>query len=400
MNKKMFVVLATLAIALFATVFPALAGDSSITTAPTSGHWNFPGSFVVTNNSNQEVTVHWLLDCWDESLCSDSQGDVTLKPGASFSSGLGSICSKWQLDLSWDGGSWGGIAEKNPNCEPRYEVCSEVSGWVVIDTSEWSDNGDSTESRTITYVKYDARDGQSECDRKVETETRTVESQCKEMTDWVSEPWSEWNTLPDGREYRERTQTRYDASDETVTCAERIQREYRDGENTPELPPWGPSWPACDAKIEDVHSSFMTDWLYRCGTPVAPKAEPPCPTCPDRFECNLEPGKYVQVHNHWVGLSVKNVPTVFATEQDAKNSGLASNGSECGLCAKWLVNMENQTVFITEGATPYDIALALNLAEGSPVPNYLNRHMAAALIALRNWKVAGGKADGWYSYSG
>ena len=39
--------------------------------------------------------------------------------------------------------------------------------------------------------------------------------------------------------------------------------------STPE--PWRPSWPACDAKIEDVHPSFMEDWLYFCGDPATPE---------------------------------------------------------------------------------------------------------------------------------
>lgn len=37
------------------------------------------------------------------------------------------------------------------------------------------------------------------------------------------------------------------------------------------VPQWQPSWPACDAKIEDVHPSFMEDWLYRCGDPSTPE---------------------------------------------------------------------------------------------------------------------------------
>ena len=41
----------------------------------------------------------------------------------------------------------------------------------------------------------------------------------------------------------------------------------------PEKEPFRPSWPACDAKIEDVHEDFMDDYLYRCGTP----APDPCP---------------------------------------------------------------------------------------------------------------------------
>lgn|GEM_PF-5367412 len=36
---------------------------------------------------------------------------------------------------------------------------------------------------------------------------------------------------------------------------------------TPE-PPWGPSWPTCGWREEDVHPSLLEDWLWRCQQPV------------------------------------------------------------------------------------------------------------------------------------
>ncbi|MEP7166828.1 MAG: hypothetical protein ABI758_02515 [Candidatus Woesebacteria bacterium] len=123
----------------------------------------------------------------------------------------------------------------------------------------------------------------------------------------------------------------------------------------------------------------------------------PCPTCPPAV-CLLTPGHFVAVHNQWVGLTADKTPLVFVTKAQAVASGLKDAGSECGLCATWLINKTDQTVFITEGSTAYDIAVAINLAEGSPATHYLNRHMKAALIALQNWRQAA-KMSEWYSYT-
>lgn len=86
------------------------AGELQI--SPVSGNWNHPESFLVKNGSSQTISVHWYLDCWDTTFCSDSEGNQTLAPQQTFTKGLGDICSKWQLDLTWPGDSWGGIAEK------------------------------------------------------------------------------------------------------------------------------------------------------------------------------------------------------------------------------------------------------------------------------------------------
>jgi len=118
-HRKTFVLMIVavlVAIAGLVSVNEAQAQSNNISISPDSGHWNYPGAFTVRNTGTESVNVRWLLDCWDHSVCSDSSGEVTLQPGQSFSKGLGNICSQWQLDLWWPGGSWGGIAEINPSC--------------------------------------------------------------------------------------------------------------------------------------------------------------------------------------------------------------------------------------------------------------------------------------------
>lgn len=189
-----------------------------------------------------------------------------------------------------------------------------------------------------------------------------------------------------------------DWSDEDPICNPEPPKPPQVVVEEPQLPPWQPSWPACDAKLSDILPWQIEEWFYRCepqAQVVEPTATPeaPCPDCPPA-QCLLQPGNFVQVANQYVGLTTDSNPLVFTNEDEAINSGLVRAGYECGLCAEHLVR--EGTVFITTGSTAYDIAVALNLAEGSPFPNYGNRHMAAAQHALQEWAKAE-KVDGWYS---
>ena len=159
--------------------------------------------------------------------------------------------------------------------------------------------------------------------------------------------------------------------------------------------------------MRDTHGNLMwlldQNWLCAYQPLESPEGEPgtPCPICVATVsQCLLDKGKYVAVHNHWVGRMNNDAgtPLVFDTEAEAIAAGLEWAGSECGLCARGLVNTDNQTVFITEGADPTDIAMEMNRLDGSPVPNYLHRHMEAAELSLLNW-TRFNKEDGWYSYS-
>jgi|GEM_PF-4008966 len=116
MAKKFFVVLLAIFVIVAGLTGQSVQAQAQISISPDSGHWNYPGSFSVRNTGTEAVDVRWLLDCWDLSICSDSSGTTTLAPGQSFSKGLGNICSKWQLDLWWNEGLWGGIAEIDPSC--------------------------------------------------------------------------------------------------------------------------------------------------------------------------------------------------------------------------------------------------------------------------------------------
>lgn len=100
---------------------PAAFTDGPIDISPESGNWNYPNTFIVQNTTSNSLELRYHLDCWDESVCNDEEDTVILGPGESFEKGLGTICSKWQLDVSWSGGSdwdWGGISEKSNNCTP------------------------------------------------------------------------------------------------------------------------------------------------------------------------------------------------------------------------------------------------------------------------------------------
>src|SRR3989344_1984504 len=71
------------------------AQEDPVGKRPKSGNWNQPEKFVLTNNTDEALTLAWFLDCWNEEICQDTQGEETLDPGQSTEKGLGVICSKW-----------------------------------------------------------------------------------------------------------------------------------------------------------------------------------------------------------------------------------------------------------------------------------------------------------------
>jgi len=99
------------------------AQESPITVNPSSGDWNLPDMFIVTNtDTTNTVTVVWEIDCFDETACEDTNGLQELPPGEAFESGLGSICSQWQLNLNWtdttsSGWDWQGVSQTSPACD-------------------------------------------------------------------------------------------------------------------------------------------------------------------------------------------------------------------------------------------------------------------------------------------
>lgn len=98
---------------------PATYTASPLAIRPCSENWNFTECFYVKNISTKNVTLKYLLDCWDESKCTDKRDTLTLTPGQEVQLGLGKPCSRWQLDLNWTGQSgwdWGGVVEVPGDC--------------------------------------------------------------------------------------------------------------------------------------------------------------------------------------------------------------------------------------------------------------------------------------------
>lgn len=93
--------------------------SSPLAVRPCSGNWNKTECFYVKNISKAIVTVKYLLDCWDETKCTDKRGTLSLNPGQEVQLGLGKPCSRWQLDLNWtglDGWDWGAVVEVPGDC--------------------------------------------------------------------------------------------------------------------------------------------------------------------------------------------------------------------------------------------------------------------------------------------
>ena len=132
------------------------ASTGPFTINPKSGNWNYPGGFSVKNTSSTTVVVKWLLDCWDEAICTDSNGEETLLPDQSFEKGLGNICAKWQLDLEWADGEWGGIAEKSLDCGATtptpctYGSCGKLAFTISTPTSTPTGTPTTTPTSTPT----------------------------------------------------------------------------------------------------------------------------------------------------------------------------------------------------------------------------------------------------------
>lgn len=394
---------------------PAFASGNQISVSPDSGHWNYPGSFTVTNNGNEDVKVKWFLDCWDHDVCEDSEGEETLSPGASFSKGLGHICAKWQLDLKWKKGyghyfDWGGIAEKE-NCE-EPPVC------------EWDPELDPEDPNCEPPEECELDPTLPQCQPKPE------QPKHERVSPAIYGAVGEIICVFPGV-YAQPVGYRFNGSEEQAGITLLLVDEkglvikfdpakysteipyyidFNDGSSTEiwntgnSFYGWQPGDPDTGNIMLGAHNKWNEllqneeQWsldLYGwCAMKVVEKdKDDGCPDCPPA-QCLLQPGNFVKVANQWVGLTTDSTPLVFVTEDEAEASGLTSAGSECGLCAEHLVR--GDTVFVTEGSTAYDIAVALNISEGSPAPNYLNRHMEEALTALRNWQNAG-KVDGWHS---
>ncbi|RJR29022.1 hypothetical protein C4564_03610 [Candidatus Microgenomates bacterium] len=103
---------------LVATV-AVFAGIDGVELKPTSENWNYTPSFYIVNNRDHSVTVDYRVDCWDESVCQDSSGSVTLSANEqSGAIGAGNVCGYWQLDIKWNGQETGAIVEPQNCPEP------------------------------------------------------------------------------------------------------------------------------------------------------------------------------------------------------------------------------------------------------------------------------------------
>lgn len=171
--KGLFIGAIILVAVFLSTLNVGAYNDGAISINPTSGSWNYPGSFIVTNNSDHVMVMKWLVDCWNEEVCADRSGETSLEPGQSMSEGAGFVCGKWQLDLWWDGGSWGGIAEEScddeggepPPCDKgcnggtEHRVCIiQIAGRITSSSALISVVYDDAPGRPETITVYGSPD--------------------------------------------------------------------------------------------------------------------------------------------------------------------------------------------------------------------------------------------------
>ena len=116
---------------------------------------------------------------------------------------------------------------------PTPGFCEEVVE-VIGEWSNWEPTGDGQEKRTRTIKLVDATDSNVECGSRVEVEYRDIPDQaCEETVEQVG-PWSEWQPIGD-KEFRTREITLVDATDHSVICGSRTERQERNrpGDNPP-----------------------------------------------------------------------------------------------------------------------------------------------------------------------
>jgi len=116
------------------------ASDAPIGIRPSSGSWNNPETFIVTNTSEKDVEIVWNIDCSNSNLCEDSNGTEVILVGGSVEYGLGSICSEWQLQVNWsqtstaagDVWDWAGTSELAAECDVKLDELTTVEEEVEL----------------------------------------------------------------------------------------------------------------------------------------------------------------------------------------------------------------------------------------------------------------------------
>lgn len=113
-----------------------------------------------------------------------------------------------------------------------------------------------------------------------------------------------------------------------------------------------------------------------------------CESCPPA-QCLLRVGTYVFANGDIIGLPGISEPVIFSSAEEAEDAGLTFAGVECSLCTNDLVDLHNGLVFVHSSSTAEDIARAINIGEGSPTVNYLDRHLEAGRRAIARFRESG-----------
>ncbi|MEA2020587.1 MAG: hypothetical protein U9M98_02605 [Patescibacteria group bacterium] len=180
-----------------------------------------------------------LAEDWDNCPGTVAVTSVTVKAGTEtyqesndcFT--IGYEGSKWWVAENWEDDN------KGPECkdiswyeicgECVYELCTEMTEWVLVETGDWQWDPIAQDFyRILKYERYDKYDQDYLCDKKQEKEWQGYQL-CTEMTEW-----SEWKVIQDwtwdpvqGDFYRELERYRYDAYDTDYLCDTEQKTEWK-----------------------------------------------------------------------------------------------------------------------------------------------------------------------------
>jgi TolB protein len=114
-----------------------------------------------------------------------------------------------------------------PECGP-YTNCTETTDWTAVAWGDWH-YVEGEWCQDVTYKKYDLHNPTQECDNLVKSECKTYEP-CTETGDWVVLSESPWVLDPVTNEYsREVTYVKYDLHDGQTICERKVETEHQPG---------------------------------------------------------------------------------------------------------------------------------------------------------------------------
>ncbi len=153
--------------------------------------------------------------------------------------------------------------------ELKYELCDEMTDWVLVISSDWTWDPDEQDFfRVHIYEKYDLYDQTHMCDTKDEIEWQGYEL-CNEMTDWVLMNSTDWTWDPDEQDFfKVHTYEKYDLYDQTHVCDTKEEIEWREYETCDEMTDWvlvhstDWTWDPDEQDFFRVHTYEKYDLLY------------------------------------------------------------------------------------------------------------------------------------------